>query len=221
MGAGGNVVRLRGVRGTIVVPLVEEPQEFARARRLELSQAGDYHLSPPVLEDLETIAIVQQVLDPSAVDFEYGDAARRILEGTSCVVEAVVAQREENVVGDHLLDSAHSERLAATGLPVREYRGPRNDAPPPRRPADVRYQRLGRADVHVLRGRILVECMIEFEGIVIAILGNTVDSQFRGVDSGRGMEDRHGVVFLLEELLRVERPLPHADANFVIVVSRP
>mmetsp|Transcript_27116 Transcript_27116/g.56456 ORF Transcript_27116/g.56456 Transcript_27116/m.56456 type:complete len:235 (+) Transcript_27116:972-1676(+) len=222
MRAGGDVVRLGGVRGAIFLTPFDQREEIPGTARLELLQSRHDHLALPVLQHLEPSAVVEEILNSTVVDFEYCDGDDRILEGTALVIERVVGQSEEDVLGDHFLYSPHCMRLSTPGLTVRKHRRPRlllhaASCSPSHRPlaANVPYQRLGRVSIHLLRGRLLIECVIESEGIVIAVLGNAIDAKLGAVNGGRGMKAGHRVVFLLLALFGVERSFAHADAYFI------
>ena len=68
------------------------------------------------------IAIILEIMYPSAVDFEYGDQQGRVRQrappGIAIQVKAVPGQHQEDVLVDHSLDASHGVRLAAAGLTV-------------------------------------------------------------------------------------------------------
>lgn len=71
----GYIIGLGGMSGTIGMTLVDQVQEFLRVGGFELFQSRNNDLAAGIFEDFESIAIVEQVLDPSAVDFKDGDGA--------------------------------------------------------------------------------------------------------------------------------------------------
>ena len=80
MRPGRRVIGLGGMGGALVVAGIDEGQELLGVDRLELLEAGDLHLALAILQHLEALPLVEQILNPAAVDFEECDVHGRIVE---------------------------------------------------------------------------------------------------------------------------------------------
>ncbi len=213
----GVVVRRGDARRANVIAQLNQLQHVLHRLDAPLAEADNLHLTPGVLQHAQLLLVVQQVKDLARVDLK--EAGRHVqvlaphLRNVQLRKDVPRGQRVDALRGVLRLPvkvAAHRMGLAAARLPVGEAGGHAALK-------DGLHQRLRRVLVHQLIVRRLVKGVVKSKALILQVL-RQVDLLLRFMHHHQVLRGNgYHIDVLPRGLPLVQRPLPHGDADLVVV----
>mmetsp|Transcript_27593 Transcript_27593/g.40872 ORF Transcript_27593/g.40872 Transcript_27593/m.40872 type:complete len:262 (+) Transcript_27593:2134-2919(+) len=164
-----------------------------------------------ILQNLESIAFIQQILDTTPVYFKETNEDHRIIQ----VWTIAIGKQMENIFSNHGFNTIHSMCLSTTSLSICKYRSPSTFTA-----ACIFNERQRRMLINILSCRFFTETIIETERRMIEIFRNPIYFQLCIVHPYNWMITSDRIVIFDLAFLFAHGSLSHCNADLWLLLVR-